>query len=48
MRYMTYYNTIMGGLSDVKVYDNKDDAVKFYHKEEHNERCRISTGHAGT
>ena len=29
MKYVTYYNSL-GGLSDVTVHDNKDEAVKFY------------------
>lgn len=36
MKYVTYYDTLMGGLSDVEVHDSKDDAVKFYRKNAHN------------
>lgn len=35
MRYVTYYYSIMGGLSDVVFHDKKDDAVKFYRKRAH-------------
>lgn len=35
MKYVTYYNSILGGLSDVEFHDNKDDAVKFYRKAAH-------------
>ena len=33
MRYVTYYYTFLSGLQDVKVHNNKDEAVKFYRKE---------------
>lgn len=32
MKYVTYYDTLLNGLSDVKVHDSKDDAVKYYRK----------------
>lgn len=35
MKYVTYYYTFLGGLSDVEVHDNKDDAVKSYRKAAH-------------
>ena len=35
MRYVTYYYSIIGGLSDVEFHDKKEDAVKFYRKEAH-------------
>ena len=35
MKYVTYYGSINGGLSDVEFHDNKDDAVKFYRKYAH-------------
>lgn len=35
MRYVTYYSTLLGGLSDVEFHDSKEDAVKFYRKNAH-------------
>lgn len=35
MRYVTYYNTFLGGPFDVEFHDGKDDAVKFYRREAH-------------
>ena len=33
MKYVTYYDSILGGLSDVTVHTDKDSAVRFYRKE---------------
>ena len=33
MRYVTYYYSFLGGLSDVTVHHDKDSAVRFYRKE---------------
>ena len=33
MRYVTYYDSFIGGLTDVVFHDSKDDAVKFYQRE---------------
>lgn len=33
MRYVTCYDSFLGGLTDVKFHDSKEDAVKFYRKE---------------
>ena len=35
MRYVTYYYSILGGLSDVKFHSKKDESVKFYRKAAH-------------
>ena len=35
MKYVTYYYSIMGGLSDVEFHGGKDDAVKFYRRVAH-------------
>lgn len=32
MKYVTYYYSVMDGLSDVEFHSGKDDAVKFYRK----------------
>lgn len=33
MRYVTCYDSFLGGLTDVVFHDSKEDAVKFYSKE---------------
>jgi hypothetical protein len=33
MRYVTCYDSFLGGLTDVEFHNSKDDAVKFYRKE---------------
>ena len=35
MTYVTYYDTFLDGLSDVKFHKNKDEAVKFYRTAAH-------------
>ena len=35
MRYVTFYRSFLGGLSDVKFHVKKDDAVKYYRKAAH-------------
>lgn len=35
MRYVTCYESFLGGLTDVMFHDSKDDAVKFYRREAH-------------
>ena len=35
MRYVTCYESFLGGLTDVMLHDSKDDAVKFYRREAH-------------
>lgn len=35
MRYVTYYESFLGGLTDVMFHDSKDDAVKFYRRKAH-------------
>ena len=32
MKYVTYYNSILGGIQDVVFHDDKESAVKFYRK----------------
>ena len=33
MRYVTCYDSFLGGLTDVVFHNSKDDAVKFYRRE---------------
>ena len=33
MRYVTCYDSFLGGLTDVEFHNSKDDAVKYYLKE---------------
>lgn len=33
MRYVTYYHSLLGGLTDVTVHPDKDSAVRFYRRE---------------
>lgn len=33
MRYVTFYDSFLGGLTDVVFHYSKDDAVKFYRRE---------------
>lgn len=33
MRYVTYYYSFLGGLTDVDVHPDKESAVKFYRRE---------------
>ena len=33
MKYVTYYYSFLGGLSDVTVHQDKDSAVRFYRME---------------
>ena len=35
MRYVTYYNSIMGGLADVDVHPDKESAVRYYRRAAH-------------
>lgn len=35
MKYVTYYNSILGGLTDVDVHPDKETAVRFYRREAH-------------
>jgi hypothetical protein len=33
MRYVTCYDSFLGGLTDVEFHEDKETAIKFYHRE---------------
>ena len=35
MKYVTYYNSILGGIQDVKIHSDKESAVRFYRRSAH-------------